>query len=99
DRLVAVWGNAVGGMAYPMFLTHWAVDVFVGQYFSGGRANRGVQPLLRGGTYFISVLAGVLICSFLFCKLIDGPIERIRRNIRSRAKSAAESGRSLKIAA
>lgn len=99
DGLAAVWANAMGRMAYPMFLTHWAVNVFVSQYFFGGRANRGVQPLARGGVYFISLLAGVLVCSFVFCKLIDGPIERIRRNIRSRAKSAGDAGRPLKIAA
>ncbi len=91
SALIAAWANVLGKLAYPLFLTHWAACVFVSQLFFHGRASRDSGTIGRSGLYFIAVLAGALAFSGLFQRFIDRPVERIRRNIRLRAKSACQA--------
>jgi peptidoglycan/LPS O-acetylase OafA/YrhL len=86
---IAARANVLGKMAYPLFLTHWAACVFVSNLLFGGHPNRDSPNLPAAGAYFFCVLLGALAFSGLFYQLIDQPVERIRKNIRLRAKSKA----------
>lgn len=85
ERLVN-FSHWLGRLSYPVFLTHWAVCVFVSGLFFEGRASFDAETLLEGGIYFFSVFAAVLACSLVFLQCVDQPVERLRRAIRSRAR-------------
>ena len=54
--------------------------------FLQGRASYDADNLFEGGVYFLSVFSAVLVCSALFYRFVDKPVERLRRTIRSRAQ-------------
>jgi peptidoglycan/LPS O-acetylase OafA/YrhL len=91
SRRIAAWANVLGKLAYPLFLTHWAACVLVSQLFFDGRANRNSGTVRESGIYFLAVLAAALVLSGLSYQFIDRPVERIRRNIRRRAKSTCQT--------
>jgi peptidoglycan/LPS O-acetylase OafA/YrhL len=82
------FANLLGKLSYPMFLTHWTVCVFVSGLFFDGRASFDAVTLSEGAFYFFTMFVAVLACSLLFYQFIDKPVERIRRAVRSRARSA-----------
>jgi peptidoglycan/LPS O-acetylase OafA/YrhL len=82
------FANMLGKLSYPMFLTHWTVCVFVSGLLFGGRASYDAATLADGAVYFFTMFAAVLACSTLFYQLIDKPVERIRRAVRTRARSS-----------
>jgi peptidoglycan/LPS O-acetylase OafA/YrhL len=84
----ANFANLLGKLSYPMFLTHWTVCVFVSGLFFGGRASFDAATLADGAVYFLTMFVAVLACSLLFYQFIDKPVERLRRAIRARARSA-----------
>jgi peptidoglycan/LPS O-acetylase OafA/YrhL len=84
----ANFANLLGKLSYPMFLTHWTVCVFVSGLFLGGRASFDAATLADGAVYFLTMFVAVLACSLLFYQFIDKPVERLRRAIRARARSA-----------
>jgi peptidoglycan/LPS O-acetylase OafA/YrhL len=56
--------------------------------FFGGRASFDAVTLADGAVYFLTMFAAVLACSLLFYQFIDKPVERLRRAVRARARSA-----------
>ena len=84
----AGFANVLGKLSYPMFLTHWAVCVFVSGLFFGGRASFDATSLRDGGLYFLAMFCAVMACSAVFYLLIDEPVERLRRAVRNRSTAA-----------
>jgi peptidoglycan/LPS O-acetylase OafA/YrhL len=82
---IAGLSNFLGRLSYPVFLTHWTVCVFVSALFFHGRASFDASGLLDGGIYFAIMFAAVIACSTAFYLLIDKPVERLRRLVRSRS--------------
>jgi peptidoglycan/LPS O-acetylase OafA/YrhL len=80
--------NFLGRLSYPVFLTHWTVCVFVSGMFLHGRASFDAKSLLDGGLYFLTMFAAIMACSLVFYLLIDKPVERLRRLVRSRSAAA-----------
>jgi peptidoglycan/LPS O-acetylase OafA/YrhL len=87
ERVVNL-ANLLGKLSYPVFLNHWTACVFVSGLFLDGRASFDADNLLDGGIYFLTMFAAVMACSAAFYLLIDKPVERIRRRVRSRSASA-----------
>ena len=50
-----------------------------------GLAGFDMRGALNGGEYFLVVLLATMACSLGFYLLIDQPVERFRRIVRSRA--------------
>jgi len=85
---IAGLSNFLGRLSYPVFLTHWTVCVFVSAVFLHGRASFDAHSLLDGGIYFAIMFAAVVALSAVFYLLIDKPVERLRRWVRSRSALA-----------
>jgi peptidoglycan/LPS O-acetylase OafA/YrhL len=81
----------LGKMAYPMFLLHWAVCVVISAWLFHGLASFDMAGSLQGAEYFGAMLAGVLVCSFVFYRCIDQPVERYRQIVRARGAVASGS--------
>ena len=77
--------NMLGKLAYPMFLTHWTVCIFVSVLFFGGRAPLDAATVAEGWDLFLVTLAATLCLSALFYQFIDKPVEQIRRAVRPKA--------------
>ena len=81
--------RVLGGATYPLFLLHWAVSVVVSAWLFQGRASFDMQGAGAGAVYFAIVLSLALAVSLVFVQVVDRPIERLRRVVRSRARRAA----------
>ena len=84
--------RVLGKIAYPMFLLHWAVCVVVSAWLFHGLASFDMHGAREGAGYFAVMFVAVLACSLLFYLLIDQPVERWRKIIRSGAVTAAPPG-------
>ena len=80
--------GALGKMAYPMFLLHWAVCVVISAWLFHGLASFDMPGRWEGAEYFLAMFLAVLFCSLLFYLLVDQPVEHYRRIVRGQGTVA-----------
>ncbi|HEY2902411.1 MAG TPA: acyltransferase [Polyangia bacterium] len=77
------WQEMLGGMAYPVFLSHWLIGTLVAISFSA-------LPLWQPAFFFVSLFGTVLFAAAIYL-VIDLNAERLRARIKKRA--VAQSSR------